>query len=102
MQSSQPAYFSQYRSLKLTRYAQGVLVAEFHSNGVPLICTAQDHKEFVDAFNRISQDRANQIVILTGTGGALIPAFDFAFFVNVAHPDVWNQVHDDGVQIRIV
>jgi hypothetical protein len=74
MQSTQPAYFSQYRSLKLTRDAQGVLVAEFHSNGFPLICTAQDHTEFGDAFNRISQDRANQIVILAGTGGGLSQA----------------------------
>jgi enoyl-CoA hydratase/carnithine racemase len=102
MQSTRPAYFSQYRSLKLTRDAQGVLVAEFHSNGFPLICTAQDHAEFIDAFNRNSHDRANQIVILTGTGGAFISGIDFAFFVNVAHPAVWNQVHDDGVPIRLV
>ena len=53
---TQPAYFSQYRSLKLTRDAQGVLVVEFHSNDRPLIFTAQDHTEFVDAFYRISQD----------------------------------------------
>ena len=37
MQKTQPAYFSQYRSLKLTRDAQGVLVVEFHSNGRPLL-----------------------------------------------------------------
>jgi hypothetical protein len=35
MQTTQPAYFSQYRSLKLTRDDKGVLVAEFHSNGGP-------------------------------------------------------------------
>jgi hypothetical protein len=33
MQTTQPAYFSQYSSLKLTRDDKGVLVAEFHSNG---------------------------------------------------------------------
>jgi hypothetical protein len=33
MQTSQPAYFSQYRSLKVTRDFQSVLVVEFHSNG---------------------------------------------------------------------
>ena len=37
MQTTQPAYFSQYRSAKLTRDAQGVLLVEFHSNGRPLI-----------------------------------------------------------------
>jgi len=95
----QPDYFTAYRSLKLARDAQGVLVAEFHSNGKPLTFTAQDHTDFVDAFYRIAQDRANKIVILTGTGGEFIPAIDFLSFGNVADPAVWSQVHDEGVQI---
>ena len=35
MQTHQADYFTAYRSLKLTRDAKGVLVAEFHSNGGP-------------------------------------------------------------------
>jgi enoyl-CoA hydratase/carnithine racemase len=99
MQTSQPTYFTDYRSLKMTRDAEGVLVVEFHSNGGPLTFTAQDHTDFVDAFYRIAQDRANKIVILTGTGGEFIPGIDFSSFGNVADPDVWSQVHDEGVQI---
>jgi hypothetical protein len=34
-------YFAAYRSLKLTRDADGVLVAEFHSKGGPFRFTAQ-------------------------------------------------------------
>ena len=92
-------YLAAYRSLKLTRDADGVLVAEFHSNGGPFPFTAQDHTEFVDAFYRIAQDRANKIVILTGAGGDFIPGIDFSSFGNVADPGVWSQVHDEGVQI---
>ncbi len=92
-------YLSAYRSLKLTRDASGVLVAEFHSNGGPFTFSAQDHTEFVDAFYRIAQDRANKIVILTGAGGEFIPGIDFSSFGNVADPGVWSQVHDEGVQI---
>jgi enoyl-CoA hydratase/carnithine racemase len=99
MQTTQPTYFSLYRSLKLTRDAQGVLAVEFHSNGGPLTFTAQDHTDFVDAFYRIAQDRANKLVILTGTGGDFIPGIDFASFGNVADPGIWSQVHDEGVQI---
>ncbi len=95
----QPDYFTNYRSLKLARDVRGVLVAEFHTNGKPLTFTAQDHTDFVDAFYRIAQDRANKIVILTGTGGEFIPGIDFASFGNVADPDVWSQVHDEGLQI---
>jgi len=99
MQTTQPAYFTDYRSLRLTRDAEGVLVVEFHSNGGPLTFTGQDHTDFVEAFYRIAQDRANKIVILTGTGGEFIPGIDFSSFGNVADPDVWSQVHDEGVQI---
>ena len=70
-------YFDDYRSLKLTRDASGVLVAEFHTNGGPFTFTAPDHTELVDAFYRMAQDRANKIVILTGAGGEFIP--DIAF-----------------------
>ena len=99
MQTSQPGYFSQYRSMKLTRDAQGVLQVEFHSNGGPFTFTAPDHTDFVDAFYRISQDRANKVVILTGAGGDFIPGIDFSSFGNVSDPGVWSQVHDEGVQI---
>src|SRR5258707_11311707 len=92
-------YFAAYRSLKLTRDADGVLVVEFHSNGGPFTFTAQDHTEFVDAFYRIAQDRANKIVILTGAGGEVIPEIDFSSFGNGADPGVLNPGHDGGLQL---
>jgi enoyl-CoA hydratase/carnithine racemase len=98
MQATQPSYFSQYRSLKLTRDDKGVLVAEFHSNGGPFTMSAQAHTEFVDAFYRISQDRANKIVIITGAGGEFIIDVAWSSFGDVADPGVWSQVHDEGVQ----
>ena len=94
-----PVYLKTSRGWSQTRDALGVLVAEFHSNGSPLTFTAPDHTDFVEAFYRISQDRENKIVILTGAGGEFIPAIDFSSFGNVADPDVWSQVHDEGAQI---
>jgi enoyl-CoA hydratase/carnithine racemase len=99
MQETSSPYFTNYRSLKMTRDGQGILVVQFHNNGRPLTFTAQDHTDFVDAFYRISQDRANTIVILTGAGGEFIPRVDFASFGNVADPDIWSRVHDEGVQL---
>jgi enoyl-CoA hydratase/carnithine racemase len=99
MSAHEASYFSTYRSLKISRDAQGVLLAEFHTKGGPFKFTAPDHTEFVDAFYRIAQDRANKIVILTGAGGEFIPEIDFSTFGNVADPGVWSQVHDEGVQI---
>jgi enoyl-CoA hydratase/carnithine racemase len=98
LQTQQSDYFAAYRNLKLTRDANGVLVAEFHTNGGPCIMSAESHTEFVDGFYRISQDRANKIVILTGAGGEFIADVDWSSFGNVADPGVWSQVHDEGVQ----
>jgi enoyl-CoA hydratase/carnithine racemase len=78
---------------------RGALVVEFHSNGSPLTFTASDHAEFVEAFYRISPDRENKIVILTGAGGEFIIGVDWPSFSNVADPGVWSQVHDEGVQV---
>jgi hypothetical protein len=76
IQTAQPAYFSAYRSVKMARDVEGVLVVY-----------------------RIAQDRATKIVILTGTAGQFIPGIDFSSFGNVADPEIWSQVHDEGVQI---
>src|SRR5579864_6460228 len=99
MQTRQDNYLTAYRNLKLSRDTNGVLVVEFHNDGGPLTFTAQAHTEVVDAFYRISQDRANKIVILTGAGGDFMIGVDWASFGNVADPGVWSQVHDEGVQV---
>src|SRR5256886_17661257 len=61
--------------------------------------TAQTPTEFVEAFYRISQDRANKIVILTGAGGDFITSVEWSSFENVSDPGVWSQIHDEGVQV---
>jgi enoyl-CoA hydratase/carnithine racemase len=99
MQALQENYFSAYGNLKLTRDAKGILVAQFHSDGGAFIMTARAHTEFVDAFYRIAQDRANKIVILTGAGGEFITDVDWSSFGDGSDPDVWSQVHDEGVQV---
>src|SRR6202161_4209392 len=99
MQTLRDSYFTGYRNLKLTRDAEGVLVVQFHSDGGPLMFTAQAHTEVVDAFYRISQDRANKIVILTGAGGDFMIGCDWQPFQNVSDPGVWSQIHDEGVQV---
>jgi enoyl-CoA hydratase/carnithine racemase len=92
-------YFADYDHLKLTRDDKGVLVAEFHTNGGPFIMTAPAHTQFVDAFYRIAQDRANKIVILAGAGGEFITDVNWSSFGDVTDPGVWSPVHDEGVQV---
>src|SRR5580692_4715604 len=95
----QADYFAAYRHLKLSRDDKGVLVAEFHNNGGAFIMNAHAHTEFVDAFYRIGQDRANKIVIVTGAGGSFIGDVDWSSFGDVADPGVFSRIHDEGVQV---
>src|SRR5436190_9786112 len=99
MQPHQADYFTAYHYVKLTRDANGVLIVQLHTNGGPCVMTAQTHTEFVEAFYRISQDRANKIVILTGAGGEFITSVEWASFGDVADPGVWSQIHDEGTQV---
>jgi enoyl-CoA hydratase/carnithine racemase len=99
MQTLQTDYFTAYHNVKLTRDGEGVLVVQFHDDGKPLTFSAEAHTEVVDAFYRISQDRANKIVILTGAGGDFMLGVDWSSFGDVSDPGVWSQIHDEGVQV---
>lgn len=92
-------YLNAYSHLKLTRDATGVLLVQLHDKGGPLMFSGQAHTEVTDAFYRISQDRANKIVILTGAGGDFMVGVDWASFKDVSDPGVWSQIHDEGVQV---
>ena len=98
MQTVQADYFTAYDNVKLTRDTSGVLTVQLHTNGGPCLMTARTHTEFVDAFYRISQDRTNKIVILTGAGGDFITDVDWSSFGDASDPGVWSQIHDEGVQ----
>ena len=54
----QPDYLTAYRSLKLARDAQGVLAAEFHSNGKPLTFTARDVVTVYADLSKKTQERS--------------------------------------------
>jgi enoyl-CoA hydratase/carnithine racemase len=99
MPTVQADYFTAFNYVKLTRDASGVLTVQLHTNGGPCLMTAQTHTEFVEAFYRISQDRANKIVILTGAGGQFITDVDWSSFGDASDPGVWSQIHDEGVQV---
>ena len=99
MQTHQADSFGAYRTMKMMRDTNGVLVVEFHSNGGRCTFSAQHHTEVVDAFHRIAQDRANKIVILTGAEGDFIIGVDWNSFGDVSDPGVWSQIHDEGTQV---
>ncbi|NKC34484.1 enoyl-CoA hydratase/isomerase family protein [Falsiroseomonas selenitidurans] len=94
-----PTYFTRFPRIRFERDAQGILTMALHQDGGPLTFTAADHEALVDAFYEVGRDRANKVVILTGSGGDFIPGIDFSSFGDVSDPDVWSKVHDEGTQV---
>jgi len=97
--AAEPSYFTKYDGMRMSRNGAGVLLVEMNTKGGPIKFSAREHEQFVDAFYDIGRDRGNKVVILTGAGGQWMGDIDFASFGNVADPDVWSKVHDEGTQI---
>lgn len=62
-----PTYKDKYKSIRLTR-EDGILEVHLHTDGGPLRWSLLAHNELEDAFLEIGRDRANDVIILTGTG----------------------------------
>ncbi|NTF97925.1 enoyl-CoA hydratase/isomerase family protein [Rhizobium rhizogenes] len=61
-------YRNAYKTLKMERDEQGILLLTAHTEGRSLRWGALPHEEWPHAFHDIAMDRANRVVILTGTG----------------------------------
>lgn len=61
-------YKDSYKTLKMERDAEGILLLTAHTEGGPLRWGALPHEEWPHAFHDVAMDRANRVVILTGTG----------------------------------
>ena len=71
-----PTYAGEYSTIAMTRTDAGVLEVRLHSDGGPFRFSAAARTQLIDAFQRIGADRANRVVILTGTGDSWCAEFD--------------------------
>ena len=60
-------YKDRYKTIRLERQG-GILQMSLHSKGAELRWGGLPHRELAHAFYEIGRDRANKVVILTGTG----------------------------------
>lgn len=67
------AYRDRFASMKMERRG-GVLQVTLHSEDGPFVMTDAAHRDLGPAFAAISADRANKVLILTGTGDAFCEA----------------------------
>jgi enoyl-CoA hydratase/carnithine racemase len=93
-----PSYFNKFEHLNLSRTASGILTVRFTTNNGPIIFTGTDHREFVEAYSQIAQDRDNKIVILTGTGDEFFAQIDGPSLGDITNPREWDKTWWEGQQ----
>jgi enoyl-CoA hydratase/carnithine racemase len=93
-----PAYFTRFEHLHLSRAENGVLTIRFTTDGGPIVFTGTDHRDFVEAFSQIAQDRDNKVVILTGTGDEFFAQIDGPSLGDITNPRDWDKTWWEGQQ----
>jgi enoyl-CoA hydratase/carnithine racemase len=69
-------YQGRYTSISLERSSNGVLLVRLHTDGGPFVMTRDAHNELSQVFYDIAADRANRVVVLTGTGNSFSHLID--------------------------
>ena len=94
--SATPAYFSAYSTLALSRTASGVLTLRFHTNDGPAAFSGPMQVEFPQALHEIAEDRANRVLVLTGTGDRFMTDVDKASLGDLTQPATWDGIFSRG------
>jgi enoyl-CoA hydratase/carnithine racemase len=89
-----PAYFDRYPTIHFERDAEGILLMRFHSNGGPVVYSAQHHSDWCGAFHDVGCDRGNKVVIVTGTGDEFIT--QFGWDKQLATAEDWDETYWEG------
>jgi enoyl-CoA hydratase/carnithine racemase len=94
--SDQPDYFTKYSNLHLERTPSGVLSLRFHTNGGPITFTGTTHHEFPKALVEIGDDRANKVLIITGTGNTFMDEIDGPSLGELFKPAEYDKIYWEG------
>lgn len=91
-------YCDRFRTAEVQRDDSGVLTIRMHSRGGPLMWGGLPHRELPELFNAVASDRANRVVILTGTGDTFIglPDGENPLAEGRANATVWDQIIWEG------
>jgi len=95
-------YQDRYACIRFTR-SDGVLEMTMHTRGGPALwgtSLASLHAELGHAFRDIALDRANKVVILTGTGDAFCADMDREEpYPEASLAQMWPRIHDEGLAL---
>ena len=94
-----PDYFARYENLHMERTPSGVLTLRFHTNGGPVTFTGATHRDLPKALAEIGDDRANKVLVITGTGDSFMDAIDGASLGEIFKPAEWDKIYWEGRRV---
>lgn len=92
--ATRPAYFDQYPTMQFDRDEAGVVVVRLHSDGHEVGYSPQHHHDWFRSFADIADDRANKVMILTGTGAEFMARM--AWDQPILTPRAWDEIYYEG------
>jgi enoyl-CoA hydratase/carnithine racemase len=97
--SETPSYFTAFKNLAMSRTESGVLTLRFHTDGGPATFTGETHTDFPRALYEIGEDRANKVLVLTGTGDRFMTDIDGASLGDITKPAIWDRTLGEGRRV---
>ena len=94
-----PDYFSKYANFHMERTPSGVLTFRFHTDGGPITFTGQTHHELPKALAEVGDDRANKVLIITGTGESFMNEIDGPSLGEIFTPAEWDKIFWEGRRV---
>lgn len=79
-----------WATIAVTR-VDDIIELRLHSDGGPLIWSAEAHRECYEAFLWVAADREAKVLILTGTGETFCDALDTTSFSQMAWHELWYE-----------
>jgi enoyl-CoA hydratase/carnithine racemase len=80
----------------MERTPTGVLTLRFHTDNGPVTFTGTTHHDLPKAMADIGDDRANKVLIITGTGQSFMDAIDGNSLGDISKPAEWDKIYWEG------
>ncbi|MCX4405378.1 MULTISPECIES: hypothetical protein [unclassified Streptomyces] len=87
-----PQYFQTFPDFAFERTQSGVLTLRLHSAGEPALLSSRLHRDFPRVLRQIADDRANKVLVLTGTGDHFMTEMDLTEDRQAFKPLNWDEI----------
>lgn len=88
-------YRNRYDHIAITR-EDGIVEMRLHSNGGPLVWSAQVHEELPHCYMDLNLDPENKVLIITGTGDKFSQDLDIDSYEGCFTPEIWPRLYHES------